>query len=44
MLLQLADKNLSFNPYVDGGLAAANMQTMADALNLGVCFNEFYSF
>ncbi len=44
MIVVLGDKNLSFNPYIDGGLAAANMQTMADALNLGVCFNGFFSF
>lgn len=43
-IIVLADKKLSFNPYVDGGLAAANMQTMADALNLGVCFNGFFTF
>lgn len=44
MIIVLSDKNLSFNPYVDGGLAAANMQTMADSLNLGVCFNGFFTF
>lgn len=44
MIIVLSDKNLSFNPYVDGGLAASNMQTMADALNLGVCFNGFFTF
>lgn len=44
IIIVLSDKNLSFNPYVDGGLAAANMQTMAAALNLGVCFNGFFTF
>lgn len=44
IIIVLADKNLSFNPYVDGGLAAANMQTVADALNMGVCFNGFFTF
>lgn len=44
IIIVLSDKNLSFNPYVDGGLAAANMQTMAAALDLGVCFNGFFTF
>lgn len=44
MVIILSDKTLSFNPYVDGGLAAANMQAMADALNLGTCFNGFFTF
>ncbi len=44
IIIVLSDKNLSFNPYVDGGVAASNMQTMADALNLGVCFNGFFTF
>lgn len=44
IIIVLSDKNLSFNPYVDGGLAAANMQSMADALDLGVCFNGFFTF
>lgn len=44
IMIVLSDKNVSLNPYVDGGLAAANMQSMADALNLGVCFNGFFTF
>lgn len=44
IIIVLSDKNLSFNPFIDGGLAAANMQTMADSLNLGACFNGFFAF
>lgn len=42
LIIVLGDTNLSLNPFVDGGLAAANMQTMADAQNIGVCFNGFF--
>jgi len=44
MIIILSDNNLSLNPLVDGGLAASNMQTMADASDLGVCFNGFFKF
>lgn len=43
MIIVLGDKDASVSPEVDGGLAAANMQTMADALGLGVCFNGFFT-
>lgn len=43
VIIVLSDKNLSVNPMVDGGLAASNMQSMADALGLGVCFNGFFT-
>lgn len=43
LIIVLSDKNLSISSMVDGGLAASNMQSMADALGLGVCFNGFFT-
>ena len=44
MIIVLSDKRLSVNPVVDGALAASNMELMANSLNLGACFNGFFTF
>jgi len=44
MIIVLSDKRISVNPVVDGALAAANMEMMANSLNLGACFNGFFTF
>jgi nitroreductase/Pyruvate/2-oxoacid:ferredoxin oxidoreductase delta subunit len=42
MIIILSDKNISSYPHLDGGLAAANMEMMANSLKLGACFNGFF--
>lgn len=44
MIIVLSDKRLSVSPVVDGALAASNMESMANSLNLGACFNGFFTF
>lgn len=44
MIIVLCDERLSVNSIVDGGLAASNMELMANALKLGVCFNGFFTY
>jgi len=44
MIIVLCDKRLSLSPIVDGGLAASNMEIMANSLDLGVCFNGYFTF
>lgn len=44
MIIVLCDERLSANSIVDGGLAASNMELMANALKLGVCFNGFFTY
>mgnify|MGYP000866513321 CR=1 FL=1 len=44
MIIILCDKKKSSNPYVDGALAASNMEAMANSFKLGACFNGFFTF
>lgn len=43
MIIVLGDERLSVNPVVDGALAASSMEMMANSLNLGVCYNGFFT-
>lgn len=42
LLIAVGDKNLAADPTVDCALAASNMELMAEALGLGVCYNGFF--
>jgi len=43
MIIVLGDTKLSVNPIVDGALATSNMEMMANTLNLGACYNGFFT-
>lgn len=43
IIIVLGNKDLSVNPVVDGALAASNMEMMANSLNLGACYNGFFT-
>lgn len=44
MIIILHDKRISPHSNIDGPLAASNMEIMANSLNLGVCYNGFFTF
>jgi len=48
LIIIMSDNNLSLSPivdeHIDGGLAASNIEMMANLLNLGVCYNGFFTF
>lgn len=44
LIIILHDKRLSAYSTIDGQLAASNMVLMANSLNLGVCYNGFFTF
>lgn len=44
MIIILHDKRLSAYSTIDGQLASSNMVMMANSLDLGVCYNGFFTF
>lgn len=48
MIILISNKEQALSPVVeeslDGGLAASNMELMANSLNLGVCYSGFFTF
>ena len=44
LLVVTGDRTIASDPAVDCALAASNMELMAEALGLGVCYNGFFVF